>query len=374
MTIQVSFPSCSKSYQVKDAAAGKKFQCKGCETVVVVPDGEASSGDSARSRSKSGSSPKRRSSSAGGSSESRRRKPSKSQPSSDARKAAAAKKKRRSSQAGSTSPRRSKGSKSAGASSSYDEYDYSDADYEDYGDYGEDDYEDSYASPSASRKSGKSNKSKSKSKSGNKKKKKSSSSGGGLAFGFNLNRLNAALCAGGVVLAFIGLQEARLSAKSKDTPTQMTLAELAQNGPGDNIYLTLTEIDYIDEETVVYGTDEGGGVISKYDKVWTPMFPAGGDRGAAIKAVLHSTNSRTDAAVQTLLSKRTHTGLIINDVDSFSSDERSLIQSGLRGGSVDDVYVFQAGRSPSGAGMVMLYFLGGGVLFLGGLAWILLVR
>ena len=154
----------------------------------------------------------------------------------------------------------------------------------------------------------------------------------------------------------------------------MTLAELAQNGPGDNIYLTLTEIDYIDEETVVYGTDEGGGVISKYDKVWTPMFPAGGDRGAAIKAVFHSTNSRTDAAVQTLLSKRTHTGLIINDVDSFSSDERSLIQSGLRGGSVDDVYVFQAGRSPSGAGMVMLYFLGGGVLFLGGLAWILLVR
>lgn len=63
MTIQVSCPACSKSYQVKDAAAGKKFQCKGCETVVVVPDAESTSGDSSRSRSTTGESPKRKSAS-----------------------------------------------------------------------------------------------------------------------------------------------------------------------------------------------------------------------------------------------------------------------------------------------------------------------
>jgi predicted Zn finger-like uncharacterized protein len=37
MAISVTCPSCSKSYQVKDDAAGKKFRCKACETVVTVP-------------------------------------------------------------------------------------------------------------------------------------------------------------------------------------------------------------------------------------------------------------------------------------------------------------------------------------------------
>lgn len=389
MTIQVSCPACSKSYQVKDAAAGKKFQCKGCETVVVVPDAESTSGDSSRSRSTTGESPKRKSASSSATSGGKRKSSTRPQSSPDTRKrSATAKKKRRSSeQDSSASRRRSKGSKSAAASSSYDEYeeyeyddagqaeyeeyDYSDQDYEDYGDYGENDYEDSYSSPSsaASKRS-----SKSKSKSGGKKKKKSSSSGGGFAVGFNLNRLNAALCVIGVMGLFIGFQEARLSARSNDTPTQMTLAELVQNGPGNNIYLTLTEITYLVDETVVYGTETAGGDISNYDKVWTPMQPSGFAGDGGVKAVLHSTNARTDAAVGNLLQRASHTGMIINDIESFSGDERSLIQSGLRGSSIEDVYIFQEGRTPSGAGIVMLYFLGGSALILGGLAWIFLVQ
>ena len=37
MPIPVSCPSCGKEYNVKDAAAGKKFKCKDCEAVVDVP-------------------------------------------------------------------------------------------------------------------------------------------------------------------------------------------------------------------------------------------------------------------------------------------------------------------------------------------------
>jgi hypothetical protein len=46
MAISVDCPSCAKSYQVKDDAAGKKFRCKQCEAIVSVPDAaSAAQGD-----------------------------------------------------------------------------------------------------------------------------------------------------------------------------------------------------------------------------------------------------------------------------------------------------------------------------------------
>jgi hypothetical protein len=41
MPISVNCPSCGRSYNVKDDAAGKKFRCKQCEAVVSVPDAPA---------------------------------------------------------------------------------------------------------------------------------------------------------------------------------------------------------------------------------------------------------------------------------------------------------------------------------------------
>ncbi|MBS0263193.1 MAG: hypothetical protein JSS02_14710 [Planctomycetes bacterium] len=37
MSIKITCAQCQKSYQVKDDAAGKKFRCKGCETLIPVP-------------------------------------------------------------------------------------------------------------------------------------------------------------------------------------------------------------------------------------------------------------------------------------------------------------------------------------------------
>jgi predicted Zn finger-like uncharacterized protein len=40
MSMAVSCPSCQKEYKVKADAAGKKFRCKACQTVVTVPQAE----------------------------------------------------------------------------------------------------------------------------------------------------------------------------------------------------------------------------------------------------------------------------------------------------------------------------------------------
>jgi len=39
--VEVSCPSCQKEYKVKPEAAGKKFRCKSCQTVVTVPQPDA---------------------------------------------------------------------------------------------------------------------------------------------------------------------------------------------------------------------------------------------------------------------------------------------------------------------------------------------
>ena len=263
------------------------------------------------------------------------------------------------------------------AGGGYDEYGEDDYDDGGYDDYGDDDYDDYEPAPKkrpskSSRSGGSKSKSKSsKSKAKAKPAKKKKSSGGGVAVGFNLNRINIALCVGGVLLFVLGVKESILSGKANAEPTQMSLQELISNGVGDNIHLTLTGVDTIIEETVVYGDQRPGGDITNYDKVWIPAAAEGGD--GSVKLIIKSTNAKNDAAVRGLGSKTTHSGLIVNDIESISGEERQLLST-VPGVNMDAVYIFHESRTPSGAGMLILYFAGGLVLLAGGLFWIFLVR
>jgi uncharacterized RDD family membrane protein YckC len=65
MAINVTCPSCNQAYSVPDDKAGKKFRCKGCESVVTIPDagglgGEPDPFTSTPSRSSAGGSSSKR--------------------------------------------------------------------------------------------------------------------------------------------------------------------------------------------------------------------------------------------------------------------------------------------------------------------------
>jgi hypothetical protein len=339
--IQLQCPSCSKPYKVKDAAAGKRFECKKCGVTVTVPEARSSG----RSSSQSSSGVKRKASSA-----------------------APAKKK----------PTRQPDDlvEDAFVEDAHDDYD----DYESYDDdYGDDydEYDDYESAPkrSSSRKSSSSkSKSKGKSKPAAKKKKKSSGGGGlaGLAFGFNVNRINGILAVVGGMLIFFGIQEMRLSAMAKSEPTQMTLQELLEKGSPDNIYLTLTDVNCILDETVLYG-DERGGRITKVDRAWIPATTPGGGMGD-VKLIIKCTKASKEHEVAAIASQRSFTGMIINQIDSINREERKLLASGLPGTNLESAYIFHERRTPSGAGLVILYFVGGLALLGGGLFWIFLVH
>ena len=360
--IQVSCSSCSKSFRVKDAAAGKRFECSGCGEVITVPSAKpkpkASGGT--KSGSSGTTSTKRR---AGGAA------------------AAAGAKKKSKPQYDDDLDFEDDDLEFEDGAGGYDEYgedDYDDGGYDDYDDYGDDDYDDYEPAPKKRpSKSSRSGGSKSKSKSSKSKakskpaKKKKSSGGGGLAIGFNINRLNAALCVLGVMSIVFGVRETILAGKANAEPTQMSLQELISNGVGDNIHLTLTGMNSIIEETVVYGDEKPGGQISNYDKVWIPVTAEGGD--GSVKLIVKSTNAKTDGAVQNLASKTTHTGLIVNDIESISGEERQLLST-VPGVNMDAVYIVHERRTPTGAGMLILYYVGGLLLLAGGLFWIFLVH
>lgn len=360
--IQVSCSSCSKSFRVKDAAAGKRFECSGCGEVITVPSAKpkpkASGGT--KSGSSGTTSTKRR---AGGAA-------------AGAAAAAGAKKKSKPQFDDDLDFEDDDLEFEDDAGGGYDEYGEDDYDDGGYDDYGDDDYDDYEPAPKkrpskSSRSGGSKSKSKSKAKAKPAKKKKKSSGGGGVAVGFNLNRINIALCVGGVLLFVLGVKESILSGKANAEPTQMSLQELISNGVGDNIHLTLTGVDTIIEETVVYGDQRPGGDITNYDKVWIPAAAEGGD--GSVKLIIKSTNAKNDAAVRGLGSKTTHSGLIVNDIESISGEERQLLST-VPGVNMDAVYIFHESRTPSGAGMLILYFAGGLVLLAGGLFWIFLVR
>jgi hypothetical protein len=337
--IQLQCPSCSKSYKVKDAAAGKRFECKKCGETVTVPKAKSSGSSTSRSSSSGVRS---------------------------AGAAAPAKKKRK--------PEPDDLVEDAFVDDESDDYESYDDDYGDDGGY--DEYDDYEAAPkrSSSSKSPSKSKSKGKSKPGGKKKKKGGGGAfAGLGFGFNFNRINAILVVVGGVLIFFGIQETRLSSMAKDEPTQMTLQELIDNGSPDNIYLTLTDVNCILNEIVLYSDEGPGGRITKVDRAWIPATTPGGGMGD-VKLIIKCTKASTENEVAGVASQNTFTGMIINQIDSINKAERDLLTENMAAANLDAAYIFHERRTPSGTGLVILFYVGGLILLGGGLFWIFLVQ
>lgn len=425
MAIPVTCGQCDKFYEVNEKGAGRKFKCKGCGAVLTVPEAPAVSesaptvpqarrepaSDEAPRKTKSAPSQASReaapaapsaksaSRSDGGtksSSAGPKKKRSASRSSADGAKPASGKKSASASRAGKsspgTTPRKKKKKKSGGAAAAasyelfdgdfeddnddanyevaddaYDDYeDYSTDAYDDYGDdyQDADDYDD--YEPEARRSASKPKKKRKKSKS-------KSSGGGGFGMSFNINRLNIALVVLGGMGIFFGIREARLAANSSSEPTTISAEELVANGPGENLYLTVTGIQGDLEETVIYYTETRGGDIQSIDEAFVPARPIGASPTDPIKLIVYSKNADTEVEVAGVASRSQHTGMIVNDIMSISGEKRTLLET-TPYLTVDSAYILHEGRTPSGAALVILYFLGGGALIAGGLFWMFFVH
>ena len=355
MSIDVTCQNCSKRYRLNDELEGRKFKCKGCGEVVVAttnptrnsPAVPKSTDVRPAARSKKSS----RSAASGTKPASARDNANPSASPAPAKKKRSAKKKQRP-----APDPYADDYQDAGTYGAVDDFGdgYADA-YDDYGSAGET-YDDYNAPPPKKKKKKKST--------GKAKSFKEKPSGGGLpAMTFNLNRMNIGLVIVGGILIFMGFREFRLASKSGSTPKEISLAELYANGPGTDIYLTVTGVVPASDGYVANETKYGS-----LSEIWFACVPEGG--ATSSKFILYSTNAHTEDAATSLMDTSTHTGMLINSVKGLDSETKTLLKRDMPGIELDKAYVFQEGRTPAGFLKYSGLMLAGLVLMLIGLGWI----
>jgi len=328
MPLVVACPDCAKKYRLKDELRGKKFKCKQCGTAVLIEAvSEPTSAPEKRRKKKKGAAPDKSADPFGDVAQQEQK---------------SAHKKVRESE---------------------DVHD----------DYGPDNlfggsYDDHAAGnpchaelPKPLKK-----KKKRKKKPNDKQQESATAANGGLPpMTFSPNRLNVGAVVLGGFLIFMGGQELRLALKAANEPREITLSELEADGPGDDVYFTVSGVMPVTDE---YVAEEDR--LKNMSKVWIPC--ASQEAAEDSKFLLYTTNAKTEDDVFTLMISGTHTGMIINDITGLGSEEKKLLRSS--GLSPDDAYIFEVGRKPSGY-LKCASMLIGGLLIIGvGLGWMLFVH
>jgi len=366
MPIQVDCPHCGRNYRLKDELAGKKFRCSDCQEVVTapVPDPQSKPVRDSRQPGRSGIRATSQEKPANAGEESR----SGSRPSSQSSSGGNVRRESRSASESSGKPNRSRR-----RSKTESEYEQADSDLSEFDGldaypnddagwndpYGQDDTCAEEPAP------------KSRSRKSSKARVASGRSGSDWSLGFNLGRINLVMVVLGFSLLLVGSMELSLSRKSNATPVPVSLADLLQNGPGSNVYFTVSGIQPASDEFVY---EERGGTRKSYSKVYYACQPFGGGNTSPVRFVVLSTKAKDDFAVTQLMSQSTHTGMITNSIRRLGTEERQLLQSAAPGADLNEALIFEVDRQPSSAIKYLSLITGGLGLMLGGLAWIFVRR
>ena len=172
----------------------------------------------------------------------------------------------------------------------------------------------------------------------------------------------------GAVGLGVGYRERRLSSLAKSTPQRISLTELAANGPGDNIWLDLTDFQLLLDQAVIETEERTGITTRRY--AWIPAVPLGNFRRPRLDRinVIIGTKEADDDRLENLARQPVLRGIIVNATDSLGSEERKLLNEGLRGVDAAACYFFRVGQGPTSAAW-HFFLLGGGLIaLLAGLA------
>jgi hypothetical protein len=124
---------------------------------------------------------------------------------------------------------------------------------------------------------------------------------------------------------YLAREQERIRSLYGDEPQTITLAQLAEKGYGDNVWVDLTEVEMIPKFVV----QETKGSISA---VWVAAVPMGQtDEAQEIKVILRSTRCKTDAEIpQKFEPRETYRGAVINPTLLWPhTPYRSLLQAEL---------------------------------------------
>jgi hypothetical protein len=150
-----------------------------------------------------------------------------------------------------------------------------------------------------------------------------------------------------VLLAAAGLgglalwQEQTLASLASPTPQKITLQQLIDNGPGDNIHVTVTQLqfglDWVYEEK-----------NQRWERVWIPIYP---DRNAELRKEFHvivRTSDTPDEDTANQFCQQTElTGLIVNSIHQLRSPEIIVLEQGFPNIDASQILVLDTSRKLS---------------------------
>lgn len=198
-----------------------------------------------------------------------------------------------------------------------------------------------------------------------------------------MSRLQIILIIAGLMISYTGYQESQLAGLAAEIPQELTLAELEQNGPGDNAHLLVSDFvlctwDYVYVEkrsswsevwipaVPLYGEYFQGLLESTDETGYWPddfEFPAPDD----VRVLMKLTSASDEEAVDEIAALDTIQGMIINEIESLGSGEADLLAETYPNVDFDTCLIFEHGREPTSSDILMVYFVGGGLLVLLGL-------
>ncbi|HMO27021.1 MAG TPA: hypothetical protein PKB10_12210 [Tepidisphaeraceae bacterium] len=183
-----------------------------------------------------------------------------------------------------------------------------------------------------------------------------------------MGRFAIALLIGGGVLAWFGWKEYRLASACKPEVNRVTCAQLATHGPGDNANVEMSDFAFTNN----YVYREAKGDSSKYAEAWVPAMPLESDYikrvvaaiqagGAAESVPLPSSEIRvivklknvTSSDMDSFAQRDTLSGLVINEIESISGKQKSLLSESYPGIDLNQCYILELNRKPMSSGASM---------------------
>jgi hypothetical protein len=186
-----------------------------------------------------------------------------------------------------------------------------------------------------------------------------------------MRRPSIVLLIAGVILGYVGLKEFRYARLAQGDVRAMTCAELADKTPGsesgrvrlDNFWLG---------RAYVYRTRPGS---QAWTEAYVPAFPGkphtatlgtsqfNGD----VRVIVKTTQARSRQQLYAL-EGRPITGVIVNDIDSLSEDEKTALRGTYPKANFDRCWIVEVNRQPATGGRIFSMVGGGGALAVLGVA------
>ena len=181
-----------------------------------------------------------------------------------------------------------------------------------------------------------------------------------------LIRFAIVLIVAGGALGYYGWSEYQLGSGSSDTPQEITLAELAENGPGNNAHVKVTNLALLDNYVV-----EEDKKTHRWSKLYvpavgieTPTDEDGMPIASKFNVLIKSSKYSSEASAAALWAKESITGVVINKIASLGSDEKRLIAQSYPTVNISTVWIVEEGRKPTSSVTAMAMMGGGALLIL----------